>query len=296
MSDEQHKLRDKMSPRRKRKPLGECSRKDIINRLNKRFEGRLLAKGAIAAMADEIITRRKDTSNLKRTSRAIRTEWGLVILPLTDQIKSCQSRLSEWCRNAGREDIITFYSQYLGLMLRARDLLRYEQTTARRTPIDYMAEKLARGAASSTHVPPNELKTIPYGTSWVDWVPDKLRVAFLTEQSNFKTKTRPLKPILARAPHKSILQQHNAVRAAWIREQEQLMDIIERDGAENRPHEVLHIQLIQIAVDKIDVAKTNKRITPYWRKLVTLKDREAVGLATFTANREKFRDALRAQE
>lgn len=285
-----------MSPRRKRKPFAECSRKDIINRLNKRFKDRLLTKGAIAAMADEIISRRKEDASTKRTSRAIRTEWGFVLLPLTDQIKSVQSRLSEWRRKPNREHLITFYTQYLELMIRARDLLRYEHATARRTPIDYMNEKLASGATSSKHVPPNELSAVPYGTSWVDWVPDKLRVAFLAEQSNFKTKTCPLKPILVRTPHKSILQQHNTVRAAWINEQQQLMDIIDRDGEDRRPHEVLQIQLIQIALDKLDVAKLHKRITPYWRKLVTPKDREAVAFDTFATNREKLRDALRARD
>ena len=254
-------------PRKSKKRLSQMTRKEIITRLNRRGK---YPPQIIAAIATQIIDKRKAHKKAARAYHKHKDQWNLIIQPLSQEIRSVQTRLAQFKK---RENIplATFYGAYVSALMKVRDILKAYQKREQ-TP----DEKVKEVKLSAEGILPNSLTRIPLGHHWSDWVPVRIRTEFRRAHANITARTKPIAPIFQRDPPKTIIAQHAQVREKWHNELTQLQNVIERDGADKRPLEAEQAALIQIALSKLDASKKDRRVSPHWRKLVTADERIAV--------------------
>lgn len=248
-----------------KKRLRDCTRKQIITRLNRRFANSTVVTPAVVkAIADRICEQRKlQKYHAHRTAR-LNGAWKIVIQPLAKEISSVQTRLTQW-RRREQTDMLTFFTPYLTALLKVRDILR----TYQRQSLDPDAKAKAVNL-SDEGILPNSLARLPLGQHWSDWIPHRVRREFMQTHAVLaaRVRTRKLAPILQRDPSKTIIDQHYRVRQAWQEELNQLENIVERDGIDRRPLEAQQADKIRLAIAKLEAAPSHRRITPYWRKLI----------------------------
>lgn len=250
-----------------KKRLRDCTRKQIITRLNRRFEhSAVVTPAVVKAIADRICEQRKlQKYHAHRTAR-LNNAWKVVIQPLAKEIGSLQTRLAQW-KKRGNVEMTTFFGAYLSALLKVRDILRAYQRQ------ELTPEQKAKAVnLSDEGILPNSLQRVSLGLHWSDWVPHKIKREFMRAHSNLATRTRRLTLIFQREPNKTILDQHWRVRQMWVDELTQLQNVIERDGTDRREYEVRQAERIRQAIAKLEAAPKDKRITPHWRKLVTSKE------------------------
>jgi hypothetical protein len=254
-------------PRKSTKRLRDCTRKEIITRLNRRGT---LPPETIAAIATRIIDKRKAEKKAAKAYARHKDKWKPIIEPLAKEIRLVQSRMVHFKK---RENIqlSTFYGAYLDAMLKMRDILKAYQKQ------ELSPDERAREAKLTDEgILPNSLARLSIGCHWSDWVPFRIRTEFRRAHANLAQRTKPVAPIFQRDPPKTILAQHANVKAKWTEELNLLLNVVERDGTDKRPLEAEQAALIQIAIKKLDTVKKDRRVTPHWRKLVTGAERIAV--------------------
>jgi len=257
---------EEIMPRKSKKRLRDMTRKEIITRLNRRGT---LPPQTVAAIAERIIEKRKANKKAARAYHKHKDTWNLVIHPLSQEIRSVQTRLSQFKK---RENIpmSTFYEAYLSALIKVRDILKAYQKQEHAPN-----EKAKLCKLSPEGILPNSLTRLAHGCHWSDWVPLRIRTEFRRAHANLEVKTKQLAPIFQRDPSKTILAQHSRIRIKWLDELTQLQNVIEREGNDRtkRPIESAQAYLIKLAITKLDAAKKDKRITPHWRKLITPDER-----------------------
>lgn len=250
-----------------KKRLRDCTRKQIITRLNRRFrDSTVVTPAVVKKIADRICEQRKlQKYHTHRTAR-LNNAWKIVLQPLSKEIASVRTRVAQWKKRESVE-LETFFSAYLSALEKVRDILRAYQRQAL-TP----DEKARAVNLSAEGILPNSLQRVSLGSHWSDWVPHKIKREFMRAHANLATRTRKLSLIFQREPNKTILDQHWRVRQIWLDELTQLQNVIERDGTDRREYEARQAERIRQAITKLEAAPKNKRITPHWRKLVTMKE------------------------
>lgn len=266
-------------PRKSKKRLSEMTRKEIITRLNRRGA---LPPQTIAAIATRIIDRRKAAKKAASEAARHKDKWNLIIQPLSKEIRSVQTRLAQFKK---RENIplSTFYSSYLSALVRVRDILKAYQ----RQPLT-PDQKVKEVKLSAEGILPLSLTRLSLGHHWSDWVPVRIRTEFRRAHASINAKTKPIAPIFQRDPSKTVLAQRHAVLTKWKEEMAQLQDVVTRDGIQRRPHEAIQSQLIARAINKAEAqGKVDKRLTPYWSKLLTTAEHNEV--------RQRVREAIESE-
>ena len=258
---------EEIMPRKSTKRLRDCTRKEIITRLNRRGK---YPPQTVVAIATRIIDKRKEQKKAARAAAKHKDKWSLIIKPLSQEIRSVQTRLAQFKK---RENIplSTFYGAYVSALMKVREILKAYQRQSL-TP----DEKVREAKLSDEGILPLSLSRIALGHHWSDWVPVRIRTEFRRAHANLSAKTKPIAPIFQRDPPKTIIAQHTFVKDKWTQELNQLLNILDRDGADRRPLEAEQAALIQIAIAKLDAAKKDRRVSPHWRKLVTADERIAV--------------------
>ena len=249
-----------------KKRLRDCTRKQIITRLNRRFANSAVVTPAVVkAIADRICEQRKLLKYHAHRTARLNNAWKVVLQPLSKEIRSLQTRLTQWEKRENVE-MTTFFGAYLSALLKVRDILRAYQ----RQELDPTAKAKAVNL-SDEGILPNSLQRVSLGLHWSDWVPFKIKREFMRAHANLATRTKRLTLIFQREPNKTILDQHWRVRQMWTEELNQLQNVIDRDGTDRREYEVRQAERIRLAITKLEAAPKDKRITPHWRKLVTAK-------------------------
>lgn len=249
----------------KYKRLRDMTRKQIITRLNRKYKDCAgVPPSTVKAIADRIIEKRKAERDTQRRNAIHKDKWELIIAPLAREIRSIQTRLTQW-RRREQTDMLTFFTPYLTALLKVRDILR----TYQRQSLDPNAKAKAVNL-SDEGILPNSLARLPLGQHWSDWIPHKVKREFMQTHAQLSAvvRTRKLSPIFQRDPSKTIIDQHYRVRQAWQEELNQLENIVERDGIDRRPLEAQQADKIRLAIAKLEAAPSHRRITPYWRKLI----------------------------
>jgi len=256
---------------KKYKRWRDMTRKQIITRLNRKYKNCAgVPPSSVKKIVDHYMEKRKAERELQRKHAAHKDKWRVVIDPLAKEIRSLQTRLTQWEKRENVE-MTTFFGAYLSALLKVRDILRAYQRQ------ELTPEQKAKAVnLSDEGILPNSLQRMSLGLHWSDWVPHKIKREFMRAHANLATRTRRLTLIFQREPNKTILDQHWRVRQMWVDELTQLQNVIERDGADRREYEVRQAERIRLAITKLEAAPKDKRITPHWRKLVTAKADGAV--------------------
>ena len=245
----------------------DMTRKEIITRLNRKYKDCAgVPPSSVKKIVDNYIAKRNAERAARRKNAAHKDRWQLVIAPLSKEIASVRTRVAQWKKRESVE-LETFFSAYLSALTKVRDILRAYQRQAL-TP----DEKARAVNLSAEGILPNSLQRVSLGSHWSDWVPHKIKREFMRAHANLATRTRKLSLIFQREPNKTILDQHWRVRQMWMEELNQLQNVIDRDGADRREYEARQAERIRQAITKLEAAPKDKRITPHWRKLVTMKE------------------------
>jgi hypothetical protein len=256
-----------MVAKKKYRRLSTLSRAEIVNRL----AARNYTPAVVSEMVSRIMSRRDDKKRAARDARKINNAWEPTIENLVSEINYICVRLIGLRKSTHPHKAlyIDVYSEYDVILKQTRALLRTHQRAANKPPALLILEKIGQK-------PHNLNLRRTWGESWVDWVSPHIKASLLSRQQGLAYRTRPLEPFFRREEYfmRQEQQKNLRIRAQWIEERNGLLDVIARKPAGTRPFEEKNVQLITLALQRLDEQGLLAKSPTGWRNMITQADYE----------------------